>query len=435
MVTTAHQRRHQSSSSGASLSHPGGRLVILGSGWGGFNVLRYVNTKPYETLVISPRNHFVLTPLLASSSVGTLDFRSITEPIRGLRKNAEYYDASVLSIDTKTKQLFCQSALEDNQDKFTLPYDKLVIAVGAMSNTFGLPGVAEHCMFLKSTTDARKIRQRIIEIFEHAEQPSTSIEEKRNLLHFVIVGGGPTGVEFAAELSDFMHQDLRRLYPLLRQYVSITIVEAGGHILNSFDASLQAYAEDKYRRNGIQVKTGLAVKKVEHRQFTLSDGTVLKFGLALWSTGNTSNPLISSLTDVKKDRTGRIVTDEYLRATGAPGVYALGDCATIEGMDLPATAQVAQQKAKWLAKHLSRTATQSIDPSLPSFKYSYRGSMAYIGDYQAVMDAPISKERGLAAWLAWRSFYLTNAVTWRNKMLIPMHWFLTFFFGRDTSRF
>ena len=141
-------------------------LVILGAGWASFKALQHIDTKAYDVVCISPRNYFVCTPLLCASAVGTLSFRSIVEPVRGLlESNVTYYEAAVEGIDFDAKTLSCRSNLEDKSEVFDVSYDKLVIGVGAKSNTFGIPGVEQHCMFLKDTSDSRRIRQRLIECF------------------------------------------------------------------------------------------------------------------------------------------------------------------------------------------------------------------------------------------------------------------------------
>jgi len=307
-----------------------------------------------------------------------------------------------------------------------------VVAVGSVSQTFGIADVAKHCFFLKDTSDARLIRQRIIECFEHAEQPNVPPAEKSALLHFVIVGGGPVGVEFAAELWDFVSQDLNRLYPALKPHVCVTMIEAGPTLLGSFDKGLQSYALARYKRAGVAVRTGVAVKGVEHRRFLLSDGSQLRFGLAVWSTGLAPNPLVVGL-DAPKDRVGRLLVDDHLLVRGLQDVYALGDCAQIEGAGLPALAQVAAQQGKWLAKHFNAEASNKPLPG--PFKFIYRGMLTYVGHYQALVDMPQTKGSGLWAWALWRSYYLTTAISWKNKMIIPMQWLLTWLFGRDVSRF
>eukprot|EP00128_Syssomonas_multiformis_P017223 Colp12_sorted_trinity150504_noHs@10067 len=359
------------------------RLIILGSGWAGFKVIQHIDLKLYEVYMISPRNHWICTPLLASTTVGTLDFRNVTEPIRAVRREAQFYQAQCQSINFEERLVTCRSNFWHSREEFLLRYDKLVIATGAVPNTFNIPGVHEHCFFLKEASDARKIRQRVIDCFEEADQPQLSDKEKQKLLSFVIVGGGPTGVEFAAELHDFAVEDLCRLYPHLQKHFSIKVLEAGPDILGTFSKSLREYAGKRFARDGIEVRRGTPVTHVRDGEMTLKDGSSLDFGLAVWSTGLSPSPLIRSLELPKIN--GRLATDNFLRVPALKGeVYAIGDCATIEGNDLPATAQVANQKGKYLAKALNQLA-RGKEPA--PFSYRHMGMMTYVGGYRALMDA------------------------------------------------
>jgi len=172
------------------------RLVVLGTGFAAFSLVKDIDAERYEVVIVSPRNHFLFTPLLPSTTVGTIEFRSIIEPIRVARKGITFHQALCESIDFDSKTLHLRGAFRNTP--FDLDYDLLVIGVGANSATFNIPGVEDHALFLKELPDARAIRQKIIENFERASQPRRSVERKKQLLHFVVVGGGPSGVEFAA---------------------------------------------------------------------------------------------------------------------------------------------------------------------------------------------------------------------------------------------
>jgi NADH dehydrogenase FAD-containing subunit len=376
--------------------------------------------------------------LLSFAGILAFIYDSVTEPIRRvIPSKLTFYQAQCEQIDLANRILHCRAALESNQDKITVAFDKLVIAVGASSNTFNIAGVDKHAFFLKDICDARSIRHRVIECFENAKHPGLDIEEIRRLLHFCIVGGGPTGIEFSAELHDFVWEDLRKLYPDLFQFVRITVYDVAKRILSGFDASLADYAAKKFARENIEIVTGMAVKEVNNDGIVLHSGERVRTGMIVWATGLTPNNLVAGMEGVlRESRTGRLLTDHklfLLDQFGKPieGVYAIGDCSTIDGYDLPCTAQVAKQKAKYL-----RTALNSEKSN--GFVYRYAGSMAYIGGWRAIADIPFSdrsvKQRGWVAWLFWRSAYFSMAVSIRNKILIPMYWFLTWAFGRDISK-
>ncbi|KAG0233833.1 hypothetical protein BGW41_001365 [Actinomortierella wolfii] len=430
-----------------------GRVMILGSGWGGFKLIRETDKEKYQVVAVSPRNHFLFTPLLASTSVGTLEFRCITEPVRQYTGNVEYHQAWCDKIDFDRNKVSCTLNLAPNPETVQTPenieltYDHLIISVGSYSNTFNIPGVKEHAFFLKEVSDARKIRQRVLECFERAEMAKTD-QEKTDLLHFAVVGGGPTGVEFSSELHDFIREDCSRLFPGLMNHVTLAVYDVAPKILANFDQSLSEYCMTKFRRSGIEVRTQTVINRVEDGRLILKDGKEIKFGCLVWSTGLTENPLVAALEgQVMKSKNKRILTDEYLRVLDPqgkviPNVYALGDCATIKDHELPQTAQVANQQAIWLRKALNKMAKKpelDMTELTKPFSFKNMGTMAYIGNWEAVVDmTPLSKdakESGHMAWVFWRSSYLTMSVSMRNKMLIPMYWLMTWLFGRDVSSF
>lgn len=403
-------------------------LLVLGTGFGAFNLARHLNDE-YDITIVSPRNHFLFTPLLPSTTVGTIEFRSIIEPIRHARKDLRFFHAYAEDVDTAARSVRCIGVADGHP--FDVPYDVLVIAVGAVSNTFGVPGVAEHAMFLKELHDARELRQRIIRNFEQANLPGLGADERQRLLHFIICGGGPTGVEFAAELNDFLLEDLQNAYPQLVAEARITLVEATKEILSTFDEKLRRYATALFARQRISVLTESPVIKVDERAVYLKDGSRLPYGLLLWSTGNGPTALVDRLTFPKDDRS-RILTDEYFRVKGYENIYAIGDCAAIESNPLPATSQVAQQQGKYLARALNRLASgKPVEP----FRYKHLGMLAYIGGRRALADLNEVKGRGWATWLFWRSAYLTRIVSLRNKFSIIADWTKAMIFGRDISQF
>ena len=405
------------------------RLVILGSGFASFSLLKNIDTPLYDVVVVSPRNHFLFTPLLPSTTVGTIEFRSIIEPVRTAKENITFYHAYCSSISAERNTIHCKNSLDGNA--FTLPYDILVFGVGAMSNTYGIEGVEQYTLPLKELADARAIRQRIIENFERASTPGLQYEERKRLLHFVVVGGGPTGVEFAAELHDFLTEDLVDSYPVMVPDVDITLLEAGDQILNTFDAALSEYTVKNFQRQKISVRLQSQVAKVKEKELILKDGSHVPYGLLVWSTGNTQTPLVKSL-PFEKDSASRVITDAYFHVKGFHNIYAFGDCATIEGQALPATSQVAQQEGYYLARSLNALAKNK---SVLPFKYRHYGMLAYIGSNKALADLPQVKGKGFSTWLFWRSAYLTKLVRWKNKILVVFDWTKTFIFGRDASRF
>jgi NADH dehydrogenase FAD-containing subunit len=239
--------------------------------------------------------------------------------------------------------------------------------------------VHEHAYFLKETRDAIKIRRRILQCFEEASLPSTSKARREQLLHFCVVGGGPTGVEFSAELHDLIHDDLSKKYPALLTNVRLTLYDVAPRILSMFDSALAQYATEHFARQHIGVRTRRTVTRVDNGVLHVKEEGEVPFGMLVWSTGVEMTPLVKSLRGVKKDpKGGRLVTDGWLRVIqDAPtgegkspkliqDVYALGDCAVIEGMELPLTAQVAAQKGVWMRKRFELLARRGLDKSAPA---------------------------------------------------------------------
>jgi NADH:ubiquinone reductase (non-electrogenic) len=416
------------------------RLVILGTGFGAVSLLKDLDYTRYAVTVISPRNHFVFTPLLPSTTVGTIEFRSIAEPIRRASKHSTFLQAEATALDMTQNIVQCQSELTGERTAIDVPFDVLVIAVGAANNTFGIEGVKEHAIFLKDLADARRIRQKIIENVERAALPTQSDEERKRLLHFVVVGGGPTGVEFAAELADLLKDDLKPIYPDLIALAEITLVEAGKQLLNSFDAALSTYTLKIFQRQGINTRLNTAVEKVLPNELVFKGGETkggetLNYGLLVWATGNAATDFVKTL-PFEKDRGGRIITTRQLQVPTATNVFALGDATALKDYAQPATAQVAMQQGAYLAKLLNRgLPLETLAGNFPAFERQNFGMLAYIGDNEALADLPVAKGSGFLTWLFWRMAYLTRLVSWKNKAQVLFDWVKAAIFGRDLNRF
>ena len=407
------------------------RVVILGSGFAAFMLLKKIDVRRYDVTIISPRNHFLFTPLLPSTTVGTIELRSIIEPVRRARSANDYIQGEAVGLDIERRIVRCQGL--DEASRFDVAYDYLMIAVGAENNTFGIPGVVENAVFLKELSDARRIRELIISCLERADVPGISAERRNQLLHFAVVGGGPTGIEFAAELHDLVEDDIVKAYPDLVGEIRITLFEAMKSILTTFDAKLQEYTMKHFARQGITLRLETPVAEVGKGCLTLKSGEVVSAELIVWSTGYTARSFVKAL-PFEKERAGRIVTDEYLRVPGHPEIFALGDCATAIGGSLPQTAQAAMQEGKYVGAQLNRMARgKSIEP----FTFKNLGMLAYVGDSKALADIPKAdlQLRGETTYFFWRSAYLTRLVSMKNKVLVLFDWLKARMFGRDLSKF
>lgn len=477
------------------------RIVVLGSGWGAASFLKGIDTDIFDVTVISPRNHFVFTPMLAGASVGTVEYRSITEPIREINRKAKFLEATATDVDPETQLVTCQSVVCDGNScdiaEFTVRYDRLVITVGAQTNTFGIPGVREYCCFLKQVEDARRIRTAIVNCFERANLPGLTEEERKHDLTFAVIGAGPTGIEFAAELRDFIEQDGPKYYPNLVKYVRIKVIASSSTILAPFDKSLQedAIAEmnraprivDPAVRRLLPPRFKLTellfesrVTEVTEKTILLKDGSVIPYGLAVWAAGNGPIPLtLHMVEELGEDQAkeqdvarGRIAVDPWLRAIGGKGkILAFGDCSCIcqGGQQLPATAQVASQQGEYLASTMNRKfdmsptevkngvlappmidrkllsdciagiSTKNVEYAKP-FQFLNLGILAYTGGGSALSqvetapEAPPVLASGKVGNLLWRSVYLSKQVSGRNRLLVLNDWAKKQLFGRDITR-
>ncbi|KAK1929149.1 putative NADH dehydrogenase [Phytophthora citrophthora] len=439
------------------------QLVIVGTGWAGYQMFTQCRKhltdieenigRPVDLVVVSKRNHFLYTPLLASTTVGTLEFRSIIEPLRDsmFSHESDFHFARVDDIDPEKKLLHVESAIsaENSHRKYDVKYDALVLACGSRPLTFGLPGVEEHAFFLKEIDHAQRIRNRILENFEAATQPGVTPEEKKRLLHFVVVGGGPTGIEFCAELYDLVLQDLVHKYPQTSKHLGVTLVDSG-EILNGFDKHLRAVALRKIqKRNTMDIVKKNCIE-VTAEGVTVEGGEKIPAGLVVWTAGVGPNELTKSLTVLEKSKRGNILTNQYCQVLGAAeveekapwgmprrsNVFSIGDCAEILDYPLPATAQKAQSQANYLTSLLRG---KNPAPAKP-YAFQSKGMMAYLGSYEGLFEGrPRDDDKitlsGWKAWFLWRSAYLTKLGSWRLRLQVPLDWLKAILVGRDVSKF
>ncbi|CAF9930884.1 MAG: External alternative NADH-ubiquinone oxidoreductase mitochondrial [Gomphillus americanus] len=463
-------------------------LVILGTGWGSVSLLKKIDTENYNVIVVSPRNYFLFTPLLPSCTTGTIEHRSIMEPIRNILRHkgaqVKYYEAECTKIDYARKVVVIndESEIKGATSATEVPFDMLVVGVGAENATFGIPGVREHGLFLKEVGDAQAIRKRIMDCVETASFKDQSDEERKRLLHMVVVGGGPTGVEFAGELQDFFAQDLKTWIPDIADHFHVTLVEALPNVLPMFSKQLIDYTESTFKEESITIQTKTMVKNVTDKyieaESTGPDGKKkleqIPYGLLVWATGNALRPVVKDLMSqipAQKDSRRGLAVNEYLVVKGCENVWAIGDCAIA---NYAPTAQVASQEGAFLARLFNSLAkTQEINEKLAElsetqavakpeerteifneikdlqkrlrrvkqigpFEYSHQGSLAYIGSEKAVAD--VSWLRGNFAsggtwtYLFWKSAYLSMCFSTRNRILVCVDWIKSSIFGRDVSR-
>ncbi|KAF2723640.1 FAD/NAD(P)-binding domain-containing protein [Polychaeton citri CBS 116435] len=463
-------------------------LVVLGTGWGSVSLLKKLDTENYNVVVVSPRNYFLFTPLLPSCTTGTIEHRSIMEPIRNFLRHkgaaVKFYEAECTKIDHEKRVVYISDDSEIKGSTVTteVPFDMLVVGVGAENATFGIPGVREHGCFLKEVGDAQKIRKRIMDCVETATFKDQSPEEVKRLLHMVVVGGGPTGVEFAGELQDFFESDLKKWVPEITDNFHVTLVEALPNVLPMFSKNLIDYTEQTFKEETIEIRTKTMVKEVTpthiKAQYTDASGNKvmedIPYGLLVWATGNALRPVVKDLMTqipAQSDARRGLNVNEYLVVKGTENIWAVGDCAVA---GYAPTAQVASQEGAFLARLFNQMAkTEEIETTLSQlsddqatktgdareavfseikdlqkrlrrvkqmgpFEYSHQGSMAYIGSEKAVADISWLTGNlatgGQLTYFFWRSAYLSMCFSTRNRVLVIVDWMKSKIFGRDVSR-
>ncbi|EPY52725.1 NADH dehydrogenase [Schizosaccharomyces cryophilus OY26] len=443
-------------------------LVILGAGWGATSILRTVDSSLYNVVVVSPRNYFLFTSLLPSTATGSVHSRSIVQPIRYLLRHkshfVRFYEAECSDIDKDGKTVEIRRKTSDGQEFVQqINYDYLVCSVGAETQTFGIPGIEEHGCFMKEMWDAQKIRTRIMKCLEQAQFKDLDPETRRRYVHFVVVGGGPTGMEFAGEMADFINADLKSWYPELANDFSVTLIEALPSVLPMFSSKLREYTKSLFAKTNINIRTQTALKKVT------SDSIIVEVtDPEVWAGGNRPRPLIKNLIESLNEQTNRrgLIVDDYMQVNGMPDVFALGDCTSTA---YAPTAQVASQQGAFLGQLFNKLGSLdfekprvdrhiAIGEELDSaalislanekhastkvfrpFKYSHQGSLAYVGHEKAIADLNVPfldkqiHASGYLAFFFWRSAYLSELYSLRNRTNVLLDWIRTSLFGRDIS--
>jgi NADH dehydrogenase len=402
---------------------PRPRVVILGGGFGGLSAARALKGAPVDVLLIDRRNYHVFQPLLYQVATAALSPGDIASPIRWIlrrQRNVRVWlgDATGVSPDDRLVHL---------ADGATASYDHLIVATGSTHAYFGHDEWRERAPGLKTLADALTIRQRVLMAFERAERESEPVLQ-RKLLTFVVVGGGPTGVELAGALAEIsrhaLANDFRAIAP---ETARIILIEGGPTVLASYPEPLRAFARSALERLGVAVWTGSRVTGIEHDRVRINDGEVVEAGTVLWAAGVAASPIGQSL-GVPLDRVGRVIVESDLTIPGHPEVSVVGDLAAfrkpnetgaLDGPILPGVAQVAIQQAEHAARNVRRRLRG--EPPQP-FVYRDFGNMATIGRNAAVADFGWLRVKGYLAWLMWLFLHIYELIGFRNRLSVMIQW-------------
>jgi NADH dehydrogenase len=380
-----------------------------------------------EVVLIDQHNYHSFLPLLYQVAAAELEPEAIAFPLRSITRhwpNTRFIQARVTGVDVDAQRVHTR--------RLSVPYDYLIVAGGSTAHYLGVPGAVEHSFPLKSLDDAIALRNHVLACFERAETLPPG-DEQRQALTFVIVGGGPTGVEFAGALIELIRGPLMRDYSLLqRQDVAVTLVEAASHLLPGLPADLQRYAEHRLTRMGVEVRLGAPVRRIGAACITLRDGALIPSLTAVWTAGVRSDPALQRW-GLPTGRGGRLAVRPTLQVPGHPEIFVAGDLADVESirLPLPMTAPVATQQGAWAAHNVKRL----LAGKLPEpFQFHDRGTMATIGRNAAVAWLLGLRFTGLAAWLIWLAVHLFNLMGFRNRLLVLLAWAWDYLFTERVVR-
>ncbi|OLE65446.1 MAG: FAD-dependent oxidoreductase [Acidobacteria bacterium 13_1_20CM_2_68_14] len=390
------------------------RVVILGGGFGGLYAARALRRAPVRVTLVDRRNHHVFQPLLYQVATAALNPSDIAVPIRHILRrqaNAEVILGEASAVDVGARKVI----LADGE----VPYDYLIVATGAAHSYFGHDDWARFAPGLKTIEDALDIRRRILLAFEAAER-EIDPDRRAAWLTFVIVGGGPTGVELAGAVAEIarriLREDFRHIDP---GSASVFLVEAAPRVLQAFDEALARRAAQALRGLGVEVLTGAPVSAIDATGVSIGDRRI-PARLVLWAAGVAASPLARSL-GVPLDRAGRVAVTPDLTLPGHPEVFVIGDLAALrqDGRPVPGVAPAAKQMGRHAARNILRAVR-----GLPYLSFHYRdaGSLATIGRAAAVAEFGRVKLWGLPAWLAWLVIHIYFMIGFRNRMLVILQW-------------
>jgi NADH:ubiquinone reductase (H+-translocating) len=409
-------------------------VVIAGGGFGGFYAARTLErvlpAHSARVTLVNEANFMLYTPLLPGAAGATLDPRHVIVPLRSHLRQTDLVIAKVTGADPETRKL---SVRRIDGEQLELSYDQLIIALGSVSRTLPIPGLAQHAIGFKSLSDATALRNRVLSCLDIAE----SLEDplvRREYLSFVFVGAGYAGVEGLAELQDFAAQVIDP-YPRCRaEGMRWMLIEARDQIMPEVPTALSKFAARELHSRGIELRTETTLQEITQREVMLSSEETLPARTVVWTAGVRPAPVLSAL-GFPLDASGRISVDERMRVAAHSEVWAIGDCAAVpdparRGQPCPPTAQHAIRQGRRVARNVAAELGRG---RVRPFRYRTRGMVADLGQRQAVAITLGIRWRGLPAWLIARTYHLLLMPGWGRRLRLLIDWNVALVFGRDAS--
>lgn len=416
----------------ADLGKP--RIVVIGGGFGGIQTIRGLRDAKAQVVLFDKYNHHCFQPLLYQVATSGLESNSIVMPFRKRFSNQDDFFFRLGEVTAiKPEENYIETSIGG------VRYDYLVIANGAATNFYGLQDVEQNAMPMKTIIDSIKLRNIIIRNFEEALLTDDP-EVMNSLMDFVIVGGGPTGVELAGALAELKINVFPKDYKELEMsHMDIHLVEANGKVLNGMSEKASEKALEYLQRMGVKVHLNVSVKSYDGYNVSLSTGEKLISRTMIWAAGVKGQP-IQGLTAEEIGRSARIKVDEFNRVIGHNNIFAIGDAALMEGVDPkfmyghPMMAPPAMQQGSLVAKNIKRLIDNESKEKLKSFRYKDNGAMATIGRNKAVVDLKAFHTQGFFAWFIWMFVHLISIIGFKNKFFVLLSWLWSYFSYDKSNR-
>jgi NADH dehydrogenase len=407
-------------------------VVIVGGGFAGLSAAKVLRRAPVQILLIDRNNHHLFQPLLYQVAICTLSTAQIASPIREVlhaQRNTTVIMGEVVGVDKEKKLVFVNNP---ERERVPVHYDYLILATGATHSYFGHQEFEPYAPGLKSLSDAVAIRNKVLQAFEQAEAEEDSLAH-RDLLTFVLVGGGPAGVEMAGALAVLVRKTLRSQFRRIDPTSArIVLVDMANKVLGTFAEDLSQAAKQRLEKLGVEVRLGHGVDHIDDDGVIVA-GERISSKTVIWTAGVAPSPAGGWL-NVETDRAGRVRIQQDLTVPGYPDIFVLGDTATLDqdGQPLGGVAQVAMQQGRYAGRLIRRRVTGQSEPR--PFRYFDRGTMAVVGQGYAVLQASRLHLKGTAAWLAWMTIHVMYLAQTGLRLSVCLQWAWTFLTGQRGSR-
>ena len=411
------------------------RVLILGGGFAGLTVAmeleKALGRDPsVEITLVNRENFFLFTPMLHEVAASDLDLTTIVNPARKLLRRVQFFAGEIDRIDIEQRSVSVKHGFDHHQH--TLGFDFLVLGLGSVTNFYGIPGLRENALTMKSLGDAMRLRNHLIAHLEEADSECCNVKEP--LVTFVVAGGGFAGVETVGAINDFVRSAVRSYPNLSEDMLRVVLVHSSPVILPELKEQLGAYAQRMLSRRKLEIRLNTRVESFSGGAVRLSDGTTIQTNTLIWTAGAAPNPLLESIPFEKKR--GRLLVTECLEVPARPGMWALGDCAAVpdgrQGGFHPPTAQHALRQAQVVAHNVVASMRGSDSKR---FEFSTIGQLATIGQRTGVANIGGVNFSGFLAWWLWRTIYLSKLPRFEKKLRVAFDWTLDLIFSKDLVQF